>query len=347
MGPGRIVGIGGIGRGIFFQSLTDETLGRNESRLADRLNIRDYCKLQIVFHYIAQFVPREIPVIPVGYVGNDPEGQELLREMERAGLELSQVRVHDTLPTMLSVCLQYPDKSGCNLTSANSACGALSPDFAAAVPDLCGIREGDFVVALPEVPLESRFALLQAGKRRGAFCAASFAASEAARGREERILEFCDLVALNQEETAAAAGAARVDSLEEAEQCARTLLNEYPHLKLWLTVGAKGSVSADQTWIRSYTAFPISVENTGGAGDATLGGILAGLACGLPFQSRKGTCRWERGAHLESAAEFGAILGELSVSSPDSIDWRLTPEYVTTFLQTRHWTHQFPTLSTK
>jgi hypothetical protein len=48
-----VVGTVGIGSGIIYRLEGDHYLGRNESRLARRVEHIDYCKLHIVFHYIA------------------------------------------------------------------------------------------------------------------------------------------------------------------------------------------------------------------------------------------------------------------------------------------------------
>ena len=60
----RLVGVGGIGTGLFFALEGQHTLGRNESRPARLLNIRDYCKLHIISHYIAILLGAK-PAAPV------------------------------------------------------------------------------------------------------------------------------------------------------------------------------------------------------------------------------------------------------------------------------------------
>jgi len=49
----RMIGVGGIGTGLFFALQGDHPLGRNESRPARLLNVRDYGKLHIISHYVA------------------------------------------------------------------------------------------------------------------------------------------------------------------------------------------------------------------------------------------------------------------------------------------------------
>ena len=97
------------------------------------------------------------------------------------------------------------------------------------------------VADLPEVPLKSRLELLHYGKSRGAFCAASCGTAEIKEFVRLKGPEACDLIALNQEETAAFADMARVAGAEEAKEAARRVLEKYPHLHLWFTFGAEGS----------------------------------------------------------------------------------------------------------
>ena len=343
----KIVGIGGIGRGLFFRSHEDRILGRNESRMAERLDIRDYCKLHIVFHYIARFVPEGVGTIPCGYIGDDAEGAALLDMMRDAGMDVSGIEVHPSLPTMLSVCLQYPDGSGCNITSSNSACAAIAPEEAARLAGRYGLGAGDYAVALPEVPIEARASFLKAASEAGSCCIASFLASEAEYAMEKRILDDCDIVALNQDETAAFSGMDSISSLEDAADAAERLLRVYPHLRMWLTVGAQGSISADSGGLRFYGTFPMPVASTAGAGDATLGGIIAALAAGLPFQSGTEACRWDGSQKMDSAAEFGALLGGLSVKSMDSIDLSISPDAVVDFINGNGWHHGFARLLKK
>ena len=86
----RLVGVGGIGAGIFFALEGDHDLGRNESRPGRLLDVRDYCKLHIVAQYPTVLLgAREdngpFHVVPVGKVGIDEMGLRLRAEMERGG----------------------------------------------------------------------------------------------------------------------------------------------------------------------------------------------------------------------------------------------------------------------
>lgn len=130
----RLVGVGGIGTGLFFALEGQHTLGRNESRPARLLNIRDYCKLHIITHYISVLLgakPAGSPfhIVPVGKVGRDEAGRRMIAEMAAAGMDTRHVESIADQPTLFSVCFQYPDGSGGNITTSVSAASALTcPD---------------------------------------------------------------------------------------------------------------------------------------------------------------------------------------------------------------------------
>ena len=126
----RLVGVGGIGTGLFFALEGAHDLGRDESRPARLLDVRDYCKLHIVAHYPAVLLGARaegVPfhVLPVGAVGADEAGRRLRDEMSAAGMDVRFVRDVPGRPTLLSVCFQYPDGSGGNITTSDSAAATL------------------------------------------------------------------------------------------------------------------------------------------------------------------------------------------------------------------------------
>src|SRR6476646_3636951 len=97
----HIVATGGIGSGIFFLLDGNETLGRNESRMAQLLPYKDYCKQHIILHYISVLLGAKkdgaFQAYPIGNVGNDAMGQRLLHLMKAAGMDTSHVAVCDDL----------------------------------------------------------------------------------------------------------------------------------------------------------------------------------------------------------------------------------------------------------
>src|SRR5437868_13643933 len=182
----RVIGVGGVGTGVFFKLAGDHTLGRNESRAGELLDVRDYCKLHIVLHYVAKLLgggnhASGFEILPLAKIGNDAPGRFVLHEMQMAGINTRFVEPLSGKPTLFSVCFQYPDGAGGNITTNNSAAAELSN------PDIDRIREQfaidptrTIALAAPEVSLSVRKYFLATASQAGAFRAASFVSGEIA-----------------------------------------------------------------------------------------------------------------------------------------------------------------------
>ena len=308
-----MVGTGGIGHGSFFLLDGNETLGREESRAGQCLERRDYCKLHIVSHYAKVLLGGDFAVYPIGKVGDDEVGTRLISEMESVGLDLRFVGRVSGHPTLYSFCFLYPDGTGGNLTTGNSACGLVDPaSIHAAERVLAGLGSTGIALAVPEVPLAARSALLALATQHGLFRAASFTRAEMRDVRESGILEKVDLLAVNLEEAAAAAGiaTARTGSPNDlVQEAAAALSRNHPRLLLSITAGAAGSWAWDGRALAHQAALPVTAEGTAGAGDAHFAGVLAGLASGLP---------------LTESLELAALVAAASVTSVHTINTGIT-----------------------
>ena len=319
----RVVGIGGIGSGIFFALDGNRTLGRDESRLGRLLDIRDYCKLHIISHYVAKLLGATpggaFRVIPAGKVGDDGPGRQMIGEMAAAGMDTSRVEIVAGAPTLFSVCFQYPDGVGGNLTTSNSAAAQWS---SADVDRLEGLfAEPAVALAAPEVPLETRAHFVKMAGRHGAFRAASFAAAEVAAALELGMFANLELVSLNEGEAAVLAGrefdAADPESFLRA--CESRLAATYPNLRVAVTAGSLGAFAFCKGAWDFCPAPKVKVASTAGAGDALLAGLIAGVVAGLPFLRPDACLRRETGAVLASALDLGVLLASYTVTSPHTI----------------------------
>lgn len=318
-----LIGTGGIGAGAFFALNGNHTLGREESRSGHFLKRRDYCKLHIVAHYVATLIGPDFATIPVGKVGADDVGRQLLAEMRAAGLELRHVAVAPDEPTLYSLCFVYPDGAGGNLTVDDSACAQVDPAFVArSEADFAAYAGRGIALAMPEVPLAARAALLELGTRYRFLRAASFLSSEMAEVRDQSLLERIDLLAINCDEAIALTGLsgdapaeAVVAAAIEALQCRRR------SMMLSVTAGRQGSWSWDGRTLRHVPAFQVPVAGTAGAGDAHLAGILVGLSAGLS---------------LAEAQELGTLLAALSVTSVDTINFDVEQRTLAALAQNLH-----------
>jgi len=241
-------------------------------------------------------------VVPVGRVGADEAGRRLRREMGEAGMDVALVREAPGRPTLQSVCFQYPDGSGGNLTTSDSAASTLGPDD---VDEAAGLLdERTIALAAPEVPLAARLRLLERATSRGAFRAASLTSAEVSEAKDAALLGQVDLLALNQDEASALAGASfDPDRPGDGLRACAALLTA-PRARVVVSAGRHGAFFLDEGSVRHRPAATVPVVSTAGAGDALLGGTLAGIAAGARF---------------EDALALGMAAAAFSVGSPHTI----------------------------
>jgi ribokinase len=302
-----LIGVGGIGAGSFFQLNGNETLGREESRAGRFLDQRDYCKLHIIAQNFCALLGPGVPTILLGRVGDDDTGRRLIGEMRGSGLDIRHVDVCPGEQTLFSFCFLYPDGSGGNMTTEDSACSHVDAAFVErARQEFDRFRGRGIALAAPETPLESRAALLRVATEYGFFRAASFTALEVPAAMAAGMIQYVDLLALNRSEAEAALHLAP-GVLEAAELAARTVERfavEYPRMQISITAGANGNWFWDGASMNFTPALPVPVRNTAGAGDAHLGALLAGLAAGLSSQQ---------------AQRLAILTAAYSVTSPHTI----------------------------
>lgn len=303
-----LIGVGGIGAGSFFALDGNHTLAREESRSGRFLDRRDYCKLHIIAHYVQVLLGPRFPVIPIGKVGDDDVGERLRREMAEVGLDMRYVQTAPGSQTLFSFCFIYPDGSGGNMTTDDSACSHVDAAcVASAEPEFARYAGSGIALAAPEVPLSARRALLDTASRYGFMRAASFAAGEIAAAIGLGMLEQTDLLALNLSEAAALAGCGPeerpVSAIAEAAVASLGRLN--PATWLTITAGGQGSWAWDGDQLLHRPALPVPVAGTAGAGDAFLAGVLVGLVANL---------------NLAQSHELASLVAAHAVTSPHTIN---------------------------
>jgi sugar/nucleoside kinase (ribokinase family) len=321
----RLIGVGGVGTGVFFKLAGDQTLGRNESRAGELLDVRDYCKLHIVIHYVARLLGAGkngsgFEILPLAKVGNDAPARFVMQEMQEVGIDTRFIETLPDKPTLFSVCFQYPDGAGGNLTTNNSAAAELSDKDLDKVIKLWG-GDGKRTIALsvPEAPLSTRQHFLRVAHEAGALCVASFVSAELAEARESGMLQILDLLAVNESEAAEMLGSffSGDDPESIAKDCLAFLSRACPDLHLIVSLGRRGVLAfANNNW--NFCPAPVvAVASTAGAGDALLGGVISGIAAGLPLL-RPRTGKTDD-APLGSALDLAVVLASYTVTSPHTI----------------------------
>ncbi len=302
-----IIGTGGIGSGKFFVLNGDHTLGREESRGGHFLEIRDYCKQHIILHYVKILLGQNFKVLPVGKVGDDDAGKILLEEMRETGFIMKFISKVPKTSTLFSFCFYYPDGSGGNMTTDNSASSMVDEGIIESADNeikLLGPR--GIIMAAPEVPLTARKKLINLGSQYGLFCTASFTTGEISEVINSAILSRIDLIAINIDEAAAIAGpgSGEEDVLYIVKTAIQKLMQKNRNIQISVTAGKDGSWCWDGTSLNWFPSLKVNAISTAGAGDAFFAGIISGLSLGL---------------HIFDSQQLASLVAGLSVCSPDTI----------------------------
>jgi len=321
----HIVGTGGIGSGIFFSIKGNETIGRNESRMATLLPYKDFCKQHIILHYISVLLGAkpdgEFQCYPIGKVGNDEIGRNLLSMMKATGMDITNVGIADNLSTLFSVCYQYPDHSGGNITTNESASSLVSPHDISNFFNRFKLNgTNEIILAAPEVPVETRIKLLEYGRLRGSLNVASVLSSEIGEFKKSDGFAITDILSVNLDEARRIADINNDSVSTETiiEACIKNLKEINPSITILITCGSAGVYCYSKNVLEFTPALKIPVVSTAGAGDAFLSGFMVGICCGLPL-FKYASDEYFSATPLTSAVELGILLASLSVTSPDTI----------------------------
>jgi sugar/nucleoside kinase (ribokinase family) len=331
----HIIGTGGIGSGIFFSLSGNDTLGREESRMAKLLPYKDYCKLHIILHYYAVLLKNEhFEVVPIGGVGNDESGRRLIDEMSNVGMNTGNIKISADRPTLFSVCYQYPDHGGGNITTEDSASSDVLPediDRYFANNDLNGKKE--ILLAAPEVPLTTRIRLLEHGKKRGSLNVASVSSAEIDEFDNQNGFGLCDILFINSDEAAHIAESDNPDNKQEVAVIAiRKLIEKNNNLTVFITCGSAGVFCYSEKHLEFFPAVSVEVKSTAGAGDAFLAGTVAGMCCGLPLLKTNSNDK----TLYSTATELGILVAAISVTSQDTIHHGLNTDMIFDFIKERN-----------
>jgi sugar/nucleoside kinase (ribokinase family) len=303
-----VIGVGGVGSGSVFLLNGDHTLGREESRTGCFLDQKDYCKLHIILHYVQTLLGPQFQVFPISRVGDDTIGRQLLNEMDNTGMVMKYMGQSVNSDTLFAFCFRYPDKSGGNMSTGDSACSKVDAEFVRmAAKEFSHFKDEGIVLAAPEVPLEARAMLLEMGREHGFFNVASFLSEEMHEVVQSDILKRIDLLAINIDEAAAAVDMSPEDNsasiIIEAAISKFNLINNT--IKVSITDGDKGSWLSDGARLTHVPACKVQADGTAGAGDAYLAGLIIGVVAGLS---------------LHEAQVLGTLVGSLAVTSPHAIN---------------------------
>ena len=310
-----MIGVGGIGSGSFFAIRGNETLGREESRSGRFLDQRDHCKLHIIAHYVQTLVGPNFVTLPIGMVGDDEVGRRMCAEMASTGMDVRYVAQRPGEQTLFSFCFLYPDGTGGNLTTDDSASSRV--DAALVCQSECEFRRFSgrgVALAAPEVPLEARAALLRLATAHRFLRAASFTAQEMPAALSGGLLTNLDILGLNSAEAAAGLGLHEATPVHDIVTAwNRSFCSENPNVCVSITAGARGSWLLHEQQVRHCPPFKASVRNTAGAGDAHLAALIVGSVAGLPNVDAQALAALVAALSIESRHTVNPDVGRASL----------------------------------
>lgn len=324
-----VAGVGGIGSGILFQLLGNHTMGRNESRQARLTDSRDYCKLHIILHYVSVLLDDMLPVYAIGRVGKDENGKQLIRSMSHAGINVNCVAEDRNNPTMYAVCYQYPNGECCNISTENSACREVGEKdidnfFQTVSPEGKGL-----ILAVPEVPLQTRIYLLEMGRKRNCCNVSSVLSGEVKEFIELGGIEKTDILSINEDEAGMFARLGKGKDVRDEnvlKACVSILQQRNPDICVIITMGEKGAYVQQRDRIYQSRAVNVPVSSTAGAGDCLIGTVIAAILRGIdlfPIEQEK--------YKMDNALDLGVLASAKKVGCKDTIDFSINQDSLLAF----------------
>lgn len=319
-----LIGTGGIGTGLLVELLGNQTLGREESRLAKLIPQEDRCKLHIISHYIQKFLSKQLDIYLVGAIGSDDQGKVIEKELQDTGFKLDLLKIDSNHASTFSFCFKYEDSSGGNITLTDSASDFVSvEDIKKAEPIFKNNAKG-YVLAAPEVKIETRIKLLELATQYKFTRFASFLSGEIKSVIDKGYLKLIDYLSINIDEACAACDivySGQTVTKEFVTKIIDKLLQHNPQLKIIITNGKFGSWFWDGKDIGFNQAFLVKAKNTAGAGDSHLSGIIIGTILGLS---------------IKDANTLATLISAQSTLSNDTINKDVSVQSTLKFIDTNH-----------
>jgi ribokinase len=213
-------------------------------------------------------------VVMVARVGNDLFGEATINNFKSFGIDTTNVKIVPGVPT--GVAPIFVDPSGQNrIIVVKGANDRLLPaDVDAAAPQLRGV---DTIILQFEIPLETIYHTVRFARANKIRCIVNPAPALPADLAQ---LAAADYFIPNETE-AELIGGHPVQTVEDAVGCARALLQK-GFRKVVLTLGARGSLLADERGAVHVPPYAVTAVDSTGAGDAFIGSLAVFLAEGAP-----------------------------------------------------------------
>ncbi len=240
----------------------------------------------VTLNHLAWTAQMGVPAGLFGFQGDDRYGAMIRDEMDRHGIDRSAIRVMEGRASGFSVVNVAEDADRAiymaRALTAETTAAHVETDFA----DY--IRSAAMVTTeISQLPLDAVIAVLRIAHEAGVPTVLDvdvppdFAIEVAGLGSTEDFEEALRLADVVKPAKAAALQMAEADTSEER---AERIFNRYGARLVAITEGAQGSIVTDGKQTVRAPAKPVEARDTTGAGDAFLGGLIAGLFHGLSLR---------------------------------------------------------------
>ncbi len=238
-----------------------------------------------------------------GRVGEDPFGEELIKNLRANEVDTSRVETLSGAPTGSAFITVTPDGENTIIVSPGANRSFGPEEIEAANEDL---RRTRVLVAQLEVAVEAVETAARAVEEAGGRFLLNLAPP---REVSDALLRRCDPLVVNEHEARFLLGEKAQGNPEES---AGKLLDLGPRSAV-ITLGAEGAILAVGGSAQHFPAPEVEAVDTTGAGDAFVGALAAKLA---------------RGAPLEEAVPYAVLAGAAAVTSEGAQGSLPTPEEV-------------------
>jgi ribokinase len=228
----------------------------------------------------------------VAKIGRDAFGEMALQLYRQEGIDVRFVRQISDQPTGVGFILVEAE-GGNNCIAFDPGANELLNAGDVAQSE-AALDSAAVVLTQLEIPVEAAEAAMVLGWARGSTTILNPAP---ARPLPASVLQSVDVLTPNQAEAKVLAGRSP-DAPIAPEEVARELIQAGVR-RVVMTLGEAGALIVDASSVQCVPAIQVPVVDTTGAGDAFNAGLATALASG---------------ASLESAAEFGVIVGAMAVA---------------------------------
>lgn len=212
-------------------------------------------------------------VFMVARVGSDLFGPATIENFRKQGIDTTYVEQVQGLSSGVAPIFVEPNGQN-RILVVKGANDALKPRHVDEASEM--LKTADCIVLQFEIPLETVYYTVAFARKHGIRCIVNPAPAQRV---DMPALDGLDYFVPNEHEAGAISGNS-VQTLEDAKQCAQSLLKNGIR-RVIITLGANGSLFASREQAIHVPPFSVKTVDSTGAGDAFIGSFAVFLAEGL------------------------------------------------------------------